>query len=291
MRMKLLLTFLLAITVNVIAQTRNVTGYVYSEDDKEPLAGATIKVKGTQNATATDIDGVFTLKNIDDNSKILEVSYIGYEPQAVRIEPEMKIYLKESSNMLDEMIVVAFGKQKRESFTGSASVVDAAQIERAQVTNPIEALNGTVTGLSMTEPNSFTSDPKINIRGISSINASSDPLIVLDGMPYSGYFNDINPADIASMTVLKDAASNALYGARGANGVILITTKNAQRGQTKITLNAKWGANTDGRVRYNTIDDPGQYYEAYYLAYKNYYLNKGFGEGMAHYYANNMSVH
>ncbi|MDE5975373.1 MAG: TonB-dependent receptor plug domain-containing protein, partial [Muribaculaceae bacterium] len=153
----------------------------------------------------------------------------------------------------------------------------------------VEALNGLVTGMNMTESNTLTGDPTINIRGISSINASNEPLIVLDGMPYSGYMTDINASDIASMTVLKDAASNALYGARGANGVILITTKSASRGKTKVTLNAKWGANTDGRVRYETIDDPGQYYEAFYTAWKNYNIyEKGMNAGMAHVSANQM---
>lgn len=286
MRMKLLTALLIFLSGNVFAQDRSVSGSVYSAEDNEPLIGATVKVKGTNLATATDVDGHFTLKNISDAAKFLEVSYVGCESQSVKIEPNMKIYLKASSEMLDEMIVVAFGKQKRESFTGSASVVDATMIERQQVTNPLQALNGTVTGLQMTEPNSFSTEPKISIRGLSSINASNDPLIVLDGMPYNGYMNDINPAEIASMTVLKDAASNALYGARGANGVILITTKNAQRGKTKVTLNAKWGGNSDGRVRYNTIDDAGQYYEAFYFAYKNNYLSQGMGEGLAHYYAN-----
>lgn len=288
MRMKLLMALLIFISASAFAQNRSVSGSVYSAEDNDPLIGATVKVKGSNQVTVTDMDGHFTIKNLSPEAKILEVSYVGYETQAVKIEPDMKIYMKSTTEMLDEMIVVAFGKQKRESFTGSASVVGAEQIERLQVTNPIEALNGTVTGVMMTEPNSFNTDPSITVRGLSSINASTEPLIVLDGMPYSGYWNDINPADIASMTVLKDAASNALYGARGANGVILITTKNAQKGRTKVTLNAKWGANDDGRVRYNTVDDPGQYYEAFYLAYKNYYLNKGVGEGMAHLQSNDM---
>lgn len=289
MRINLILAWLLMFTVNVFAQGNSVTGSVFSSEDNEPLIGATVKVKGENNAVATDIDGRFTLKGVGPNAKHLEISYVGYQSQTVEIKPDLKIYLHPATEMLDEMIVVAFGKQKRESFTGSASVVGAEQIARQQVTNPIEALNGTVTGLTMTETNSFTSDPSITIRGIGSLNAGTEPLIVLDGMPYNGYWNDLNPADIASMTVLKDASANALYGARGANGVILITSKNAERGRTKVSFNAKWGSNHDGRVKYDVITDPGQYYEAFYLAQKNYYMNIfGEGESLAHLHANQM---
>lgn len=285
--MKLILAFLLLFAVNAFAQSGSVSGTVYDSGTNETLVGATVKVKGTLNATMTDIEGKFTLHGLKSSDRQLEVSYVGYETKTVDIKPDLKIYLNSTTEMLDEMIVVAFGKQKRESFTGSASVVGADQIERQQVTNPIEALNGTVTGLSMVESNSFSDDPTITIRGIGSINASNSPLIVLDGLPYSGYWNDINPADVASITVLKDAASNALYGARGANGVILITTKNAQKGVTKVNLTAKWGVNTNGRQDYDVITDPGQYYEAFYLAYKNMYMmDYGQGAGLAHQNAN-----
>lgn len=288
MRMKLLLAFLIAISANVPAQTRSVSGSVFSAEDNEPLVGATVALKDSKLATATDLDGNFTLNGVPADAHQLTVSYVGYEAQTVKISHDMKIYLRSSSEMLDEMIVVAFGKQKRESFTGSASVVDAKQIERAQVTNPIEALNGNVTGLSMVESNSFASDPSITIRGIGSLNAGTEPLIVLDGMPYTGYLNDLNPADIASMTVLKDAASNALYGARGANGVILITSKSAQKGKTKVNFNAKWGANSDGRVKYDVIDNPGEYYEAFYLSKLNQNIySLGMNPSAAHVNANN----
>lgn len=281
--------FLLLVVGNAVAQEMRVSGQVLSSEDDLPLIGATVKVPGTAIACATDADGKFTLTGIRPSDKQLEVSYIGYDTKLVDIKPDLKIYLDLHSELMDEVMVVAFGKQKRESFTGSASVVSAADIERQQVTNPIEALSGNVTGLQMLSSNDFTSDPTILIRGVSSINASTSPLIVLDGLPYNGYLNDINPADIASMTVLKDAASNALYGARGANGVILITTKSAGRSDTKVTFGAKWGANTDARVTYDYIDTPGQYYEAHYLAMRNYYMN-GLGQtfAQAHINANNI---
>jgi len=283
----LLTALMLFITVNVFSQSGSVSGEVFAAEDGTPLIGATVKVKGSRLATSTDLDGRFTLTGLQSNDKYIEVTYVGYHSVTAEIKPGMKVYLEASAEMLDEVIVVAFGKQKKESFTGSASVVDASQIARQQVTNPIEALNGTVTGLNMVESNSFGSDPQITIRGIGSLNAGTSPLIVLDGMPYNGYFNDFNPADIASITVLKDAASNALYGARGANGVILITSKSAQRGKTTVSLTAKWGVNHDGRVKYDVIDNPGEYYEAYYLAQKNHFMNSlGQSESLAHLNAN-----
>lgn len=143
----------------------------------------------------------------------------------------------------------------------------------------------------MTTTNNPVGEPgsgDIVIRGIGSLNAGTDPLIVLDGLPYNGYLNDINPADIESITVLKDAASNALYGARGANGVIMITSKNASRGNTKTTVSAKWGANSDARVYYDYIDNPGEYYEAHYRALMNAYIYKqGMSFQEAHILANN----
>ena len=281
--------FLLFAVGTAFAQNLRVSGQVLSSEDDLPLIGATVKVPGTTIACATDENGNFTLTGIRPADKQLEVSYIGYETKLVNIKPDLKIYLTLHTELMDEVMVVAFGKQKREAFTGSASVVSAADIERQQVTNPLEALSGNVTGLQMVTTNSFNEDPSILIRGVSSINASTEPLIVLDGLPYNGYLNDINPADIASMTVLKDAASNALYGARGANGVILITTKNAGRGNTKVNFGAKWGANSDARVKYDYIDTPGQYYEAHYLAMRNYYMNSlGQQFAEAHINANNI---
>lgn len=290
MRINLILALLLMMTVNVFADGRSVTGTVFSAEDNEPLIGATVKVKGENNAAATDVDGQFRLNGVSPSAKHLEVSYVGYQPQTVEIKPDMKIYLHTATEMLDEMIVVAFGKQKREAFTGSATVLSSAEIEKQQVTNPVQALDGRVPGLIMNESNSPTSSSAGNIviRGIGSLNAATTPLIVLDGLPFNGNLNDINPADIENITVLKDAASNALYGARGANGVIMITSKSATRGNTKTTVNAKWGVNTDARVQYDYIDNPGEYYEAYYLALmNNYQYRQGMTFMESHILANN----
>ena len=285
----MLFAMLLAIGLTAVAQVTTVKGNVYSLEDDEPIAGASVRVKGRAGVgTSTDINGNFTLK-VAPGDKQLEISFIGYEPRTVNISATMKVGLTVKSEMMDEVMVVAFGKQKRESFTGSASVVSGATLSTQQTNNPIEALNGRVTGVQMTEANGFVSDPTIRVRGLSSINASNSPLIVVDGMPYNGYWNDLNTADIESITVLKDAASNALYGARGANGVILITTKSAKRGTTHINVDMKWGANTNGRIDYDKVNDPGQYYEAAYLGYKNYYMNAmGQSAAQAHISANQM---
>ncbi len=282
----MLMACLLSIALTAGAQISKVTGLVLSAEDNEPILGASVRIKGHKTGVATDVDGRFVLSGLSSNDKEIEVSYIGCETQYVKVAPEITVYLKAQQETMEELIVVAFGKQKRESFTGSASVVSSAQLTMQQSANPLEALNGRVAGMQMTDSNSLSGDPTIRVRGTSSLNAGNSPLIVVDGMPYNGFMNDINVNDIENITVLKDAASNALYGARGANGVILITTKNGKRGATKVTAEAKWGVNTNGRIEYNTIDNPGEYYEAAYLGYKNYYMAQGQTESQAHISAN-----
>ena len=196
---------------------------------------------------STDIDGNFTLK-VGANVKRLKVSYVGMKTAEVDITSDkMIIKLDDAENRLDEVMVVAYGTATKEAFTGSAAVIDASQIEKSQVSNALNALNSKVVGVQLTNASGApgTTTPTIRIRGISSINANNAPLVIVDGAPFSGDMNTINSQDIASMTVLKDAASNALYGARGANGVILITTKKGQLGSgATVTVDAKWGQHT-----------------------------------------------
>lgn len=165
----------------------------------------------------------------------MQISYIGMQTQEVNIKPHLKIIMKSDSEVLDEVMVVAYGTAKKSAFTGSASVVKSDQIGKIQTTNVANALTGKVSGVqfanSSGQPGNST--PTIRIRGISSIMAGNAPLIILDGSPYDGDLNTINTQDIESMTVLKDAASNALYGARGANGVIVITTKKGKTNDAK----------------------------------------------------------
>ena len=223
---KRLMTFIACLFLSIgmaLAQTQ-VSGTVTSSEDGSPVIGASIKVVGTNTGTVTNIDGNFSL-NVSANAK-LEVSYIGMVTKTVKAAKNMKIVLDTDSKSLDEVMVVAYGTEKKSAFTGSAAVVGASEISKVQVTNVVDALKGKAAGVQMIKASGAPgSTSTIRIRGISSINAGNDPLIVVDGSPYDGDINSINPSDIESMTVLKDASSSALYGARGANGVILITTK------------------------------------------------------------------
>lgn len=268
----LLLTFFALALVHAVAQTGGAGGTVVYADDGSPVVGATVEVKGHKTGTVTDAQGRFQIADLR-GGHTLAVSYVGMKSVEVGARQGLTIRLVAEEHAVDEVIVVAFGKQKRESFTGSAGVLDAKQIENQQVSNPLAALNGRVAGVQMVEGNTSMSTPSINIRGISSLNAGVEPLIVLDGLPYNGYMSDINPQDVESITVLKDAASTSLYGARGANGVIMITTKQAKRGQAVVSLDAKWGSNANARVDYECLDDPGQYYELYYGAHYRYNTN------------------
>jgi len=220
----------------------------------------------------------------------LQISYIGMQTQEVGIKSHVKVTMRSDAEMLEEVMVVAFGTAKKSAFTGSAKVIGAEKLEQSQVTSVTDALAGAVPGVTLTSNNGAPgATASIRIRGFSSLNAKNDPLIIVDGAPYSGDLGNINPNDVESMTVLKDAASNALYGARGANGVVIITTKRANtNGEAKVTFDAKWGANTRALKKYDVISDPGMYYEMHYGAMKNYYMNQmGMSDQAAWIEANN----
>ena len=198
------------------------------------------------------------------------------QTQEVGIKSHVKVTMRSDAEMLEEVMVVAFGTAKKSAFTGSAKVIGAEKLEQSQVTSVTDALAGAVPGVTLTSNDGAPgASASIRIRGFSSLNAKNDPLIIVDGAPYSGDLGNINPNDVESMTVLKDAVSNALYGARGANGVVIITTKRANtNGEAKVTFDAKWGANTRALKKYDVITDPGMYYEMHYGAMKNYYMNQ-----------------
>lgn len=273
--------------LGLAAQDITVTGKVTDSSNGEPVPFASIQVKGTMTGASSDGDGNYSI-SVPGNA-VLVFSSIGYVTSEVEVAgaASHNVQLQPDSQMLDETIVVAFGTSTRESFTGSASVVKSSDIAKVQTSNVARSLEGVVAGVQMTTSSgSLGSSPTIMIRGISSINAGSDPLYIVDGVPYSGDLNNINPSDIESMTVLKDAASNALYGARGANGVIMITTKRAKAGDAVVNIDAKWGWNSKALKDYDYITDPGQYYEAFYSAYYNYELDQGLSHTMAHLNAN-----
>ena len=273
-----------------MAQTA-VTGTVVSQDDGEPIIGASVRVVGHNNIGAvTDVDGHFSITLPKGASK-LNVTYVGMEGQEVTVKGgRIKVALASDQRNLDEVMVVAYGTAKKSAFTGSAAVVKSDDISKLQVSNPVDALNGKVSGVQMYNSSGQpgASSPSIKIRGISSINAGTSPLIIVDGAPYDGDLNSISSQDIESMTVLKDAASAALYGARGANGVILITTKNAKKGKSTITVDAKWGSNSRALPDYYTVKSPAKYYEMWYQNLNNYATNKlGYSADQAARFANN----
>lgn len=273
------MTVVLASAV-AMAQNRTVSGTVVSAADDEPLPGAAVQPVGGGVGVATDVDGNFTI-SVPKNVTKLTVSYIGMIAQTVDITSDkLVIKLQNAANVLDDVIVTAYGQSTRQAFTGTAAVVSAAENEKTQVSNVLNALTGKAPGLqvfnSSGQPGSGPS--QMRIRGVSSVNSNVDnePLIVLDGVPFAGVISAINPNDVESLTVSTDAAANALYGARGANGVIFITTKKGKAGQqATVTLDAKWGANTRATQDYNTIKNPALYYETYYNSLSNYYQSLG----------------
>jgi len=268
---------LLLVVGAAFSQTK-VNGTVTSQEDGQPVVGATVLVVGTQTGTVTDADGKFAL-TVPAGKSTLRITYVGMEPIEVSARQNMKIVLTSDQKALDEVIVVAFGTAKKSAFTGSAKVVGAAELSQSQVTSVTNALAGAVPGVQLSSSNGAPGETStIRIRGFGSLNAGKDPLIIVDGAPYSGDLGNLNPNDVESMTVLKDAASNALYGARGANGVIMITTKKAKYGEAKVTLDAKYGWNTRALQHYKTINSPEKYYELQYGAVRDYYLNQGMSE-------------
>ena len=267
---KRLLMFLAALFLcvgGVVAQTL-VKGTVVSSSDGEPVVGASIKVMGTKTGTVTDIDGHFSLK-VPADSKLL-VSYIGMMPQTVKAKGSMTITLEPDAESLDEVMVVAYGSAKKTSFTGSASTVSSKTIGKLQVSNVSKALEGAAPGVQVAmQSGQPGTDATIRIRGIGSINSSAKPLYVVDGMPYDGNISAINPADIESVNVLKDAASTSLYGSRAANGVIIITTKKGSAQKSKLTFDARIGSNSRGISEYDIMKDPGEYMTTYWTVLKN----------------------
>ena len=278
--MKRLIYLLLCLIAGIgmaSAQTTKVTGIVISADDNEPIIGASIVVKGTTIGTVTDIDGAFTL-DVPSATKTLSISYVGMETQEVAVKPSMNIILKSDTELLDEVVVVAYGTAKKESFTGSAELIKSEQIAARTVANVSKALEGTVAGLQTTSGGGQPGEgAKLIIRGFGSINANNDPLYVLDGVPYDGDINAINPNDIETMSVLKDASASALYGARGANGVVMITTKKGKEGKPSINLKASWGVTSRAFPVYDRVNQ-AQFMELSYEALKNVYL---YDQGMS----------
>jgi TonB-dependent SusC/RagA subfamily outer membrane receptor len=240
----------------LIAQTSKVSGVV-TDDNKELIVGASVLIQGTTIGVLTDIDGKFTISDVPATAKFLKVSFVGMKTAEVAIKSNLVIVLNANSEMLDEVMVVAYGTAKKSSYAGSASLVKSDAIQDLPNTSFENALNGKVAGLQITNSSGQAgSAPSIRIRGNGSMNASNEPLYVIDGVPVvsgnigqmSSYtystnniMNSLNPEDIESISVLKDAAASSLYGSRAANGVILITTKKGKEGKPVVSLKASMG--------------------------------------------------
>lgn len=252
------LTFLLAclfmIGVGLVqAQSKSVSGKVISAEDGQPIIGASILVKGTTLGTVSDYAGKFNISNIPATAKILQVSYIGMQKMEVEIKPNLIISMTSDNQVIDELVVVGYGTVRREAKTGSITSVSSDQIAEIPASSIDKMLAGKLAGVSITSQSGQPgSNSSIRIRGTSSINASNEPLYVVDGIPVmtgdqSSFTNTnnaiamINPNDIESVTVLKDAAAASVYGSRAANGVILITTKSGKDAKSKFTARAKMG--------------------------------------------------
>ena len=248
-----------------------ITGTI-KDNNGDPVIGASIQIKNTGIGTITDYNGQFSLSNVPENG-ILIISYIGYDTEEIPVNKKknLQIVMKENTKQLEEIVVVAYGTAKKSSFTGSAEVVKQDRIEKRVVADVSKALEGTVAGVQSTsgsgQPGSGAS---MVIRGFGSISASNTPLYVVDGVPFDGALNTINPNDIESVTVLKDASAGALYGSRGANGVVMITTKRGERDDNQISINLKanWGISSRAIPTYETVNE-AEYLELAFEAYKN----------------------
>lgn len=229
-----------------MAQTRTIKGEVTDAQNGEALIGATVMVEGEKGGTVTDFDGNFSLQ-VSSSAKKIKVSYIGYIDKVLSISDNMKVKLESDSKALADVVVIGYGTARKSDLTGSVATVKSKDFNKGLVSSPEQLINGKVSGVQiMSNSGSASAGSTIRVRGGASLNASNDPLIVLDGVPLeqggisgnsSNFLSMINPSDIESMTVLKDASSTAIYGSRASNGVIIITTKKGQKGAVKVNFN------------------------------------------------------
>ena len=264
-RLSMILASLFLFVGLAMAQT-TVKGTVVTYEDNEPIIGASIQVVGATNiGTITDVNGQFSLQ-VPAGKNMLRITYVGMEPLQVAVSNKpLRIQLRNDANDLDEVVVVAYGTQKKTSLTGSIQEVKSEAIELRPTSSVTSALEGTVTGVQVNSTYGAPgTEPTIRIRGIGTVNGSSDPLYVIDGVPFGGSISDLNPQDIESMSVLKDAASAALYGNRASNGVILITTKKGKQGKLNISVDIKQGTYSRGVPEYDRMD-ARQFMEAEWL--------------------------
>ena len=229
---------LLQATMPAFSQTKTVTGTV-TDALGEPLIGASVLVQGTSNGVITNIDGKYSIQVTPENT--LEFSYVGMQKQAIRVGSQsvIDVQMKDDSQMLAETVVIGYGSAKKRDLTGSITNIKGDEIANKPVVNPVSALQGKVAGVQVINSGKAGAEPEIRVRGTNSINGYK-PLYVVDGL-FNDNINFLNPQDIESMEILKDPSSLAIFGVRGANGVIIITTKKAKEGQTRVNINGSFG--------------------------------------------------
>src|SRR5690606_22806443 len=240
----ILLLSMILFTVAGFAQQVTLQGRVTDRSTEEPIVGASLVVRGSEQATQTNENGEFTL-SLTSNNASLSVSYVGYESQTIAVGSSrfLEIRLVSVDQGLEEVVVTGYQVERKKDLTGAVSVVDVSEIMKAPENNPIKALQGRVSGMTVTADGNPSGAATVRMRGISSLNSSQDPLYVIDGVPTQGGMHELNSNDIESIQVLKDASSASIYGSRAANGVIVITTKRGKSGDPKLTFDA-YGTST-----------------------------------------------
>lgn len=280
-RLLILLLGLVLVSTQLLAQNRTITGRI-TDGQGAAIAGASVTVKGTTQGTTTSMDGQFTLA-VPTSAKTLVISSVGFQAKEISLGNAAKVdvALTSENNDMNEVVVVAYGTQKKESITGSVATIGAKQLETRLTTNITQALAGAAPGISATSGNGQPgSSAAIRIRGFGSVNASSSPLYVVDGFPYEGYIGDLNTSDIENISLLKDASSTALYGARAANGVVLITTKKGKSSEPKVNINITSGYSQRGIPEYDRVGT-NDYYPMMWQALKHSLMFPVSGTGLS----------
>ena len=274
---RLILTSLLLVlfSCNLMAQNIRVKGTVSDGSTKEPLPFVTIQLKGTTQGANSDDNGFYTM-DVPSNATLI-FSFVGYKPVEIAVNGKsvINVAMEPEAEMLEDLIVVAYGTAKKSSFTGSSSLVKSDKLDSKPITTVTNALVGAASGVQVSTSNGQPgSSPSVYIRGLGSISASNTPLIVLDGMPYDNSISSINPNDIESLTVLKDAASSALYGSRAANGVLMITTKKGNKERLRVNVKFNQGFTAKQSNDYKTVG-LNDYVTLYWENLRNQYVRDG----------------
>ena len=265
------------VSLQLGAQTRLVSGTVKQSSNSEPLTGVAVIDEKTGRSSITDIDGRFTIEATDQT--VLSFSFLGLKTETVTVgkKNNLQILMSEDAKVLEDVIVVAYGTSTKETFTGSAEIVRADKLKDRPAADVTKMLDGQVSGVMTTSGSGQPgSGSDIRIRGFGSINASNAPLIVVDGVPFDGDLNSINSADIESISVLKDASAGALYGARGANGVVMVTTRSGSEDGMTVSLSAKAGFNSRALPFYDTMNSKEYMEHIWRACYNNLVYSEGY---------------